>query len=142
MVAASGDISLGEPPPGERGWKIAVAATDSTTNQASRVLFLRNCGVSTSGDAEQFIEIRGKRYSHIVNPKTGLGFTERIQATVLAPNATQSDSFATAVCVLGAQRGLRFIESQPDTAVFIVAKSFTTNVTFESKKFHQHSNER
>ena len=139
MVAASGDIALGEPPPGERGWKIGIAAMDSTTNQTSRVLFLRNCGVSTSGDTEQFVEIGGVRYSHIVNPKTGLGLTERVQATVIAPDATRSDSFATTVCVLGAQRGRRFIESQRRTDVFILAKNYGTNVTYESQNFHRRS---
>ncbi len=138
MVAASGDIALGESPPRERGWKIGVAAMDSGTNQTSQVLFLRNCGVSTSGDAEQFVEIGGVRYSHIVNPKTGLGLTERVQATVIAPNATRSDSFATAVCVLGAQRGLRYVESQPNADVRMVMKSFGRNVTFESRNFHRH----
>jgi len=129
MVAASGDIALGEAPPNEKGWKIGVGAMDSSTNQTSQVLTLKNCGVSTSGDAEQFVEIGGKRYSHIVDPKTGLGLTTRIQMTVIAPNATQSDSFATAVCIAAAQRDPAGIVAKSKV---IVIKSGSGREVFDS----------
>ena len=57
LVAASGDIAIGNPPPGQPGWKIGVAAVDGATNAPQRTLLLRNAGISTSGDTEQFIEI-------------------------------------------------------------------------------------
>lgn len=146
MVAASGDIAAGDAPAGDKGWKIGVGkmdvaavydrrAPDGRRSQTAATLTLKHCGVSTSGDAEQFVEIGGKRYSHIVNPKTGLGLTNRIQATVIAPTATQSDSFATAVCILGAESGLRLIESQRGMDVFIVVKTSGTNEVVESRHF-------
>src|SRR5207248_2156968 len=123
LVAASGDIAIGNPPPGQRGWKIGLAAMGTHASETVRTLVLRNAGVSTSGDTEQFIEIGGIRYSHIVNPATGLGLTERIQVSVIAPNATTTDGLATAVSVLGPKRGLALIDSLPHTAALILTRA-------------------
>ncbi len=122
LVAASGDIAIGDPPPGQRGWKIAIASMDGTSNQVARTVCLKNAGISTSGDTEQFIEINGVRYSHIVNPATGLGLTERIQATVIARNAATSDALATTACILGS-RGIRpVLRKFPGTSALICEK--------------------
>jgi thiamine biosynthesis lipoprotein ApbE len=69
-------------------------------------LRLHDCGVSTSGDLHQFVEIAGKRYAHIIDPKTGLGLTSGVACSVVAPDATTSDAWATTLCILGAERGL------------------------------------
>ena len=70
-----------------------------------RVLTLSDCAVSTSGDLYQFLEIDGVRYSHIVSPVTGHGLIERIACSVIAADSTTSDALATAMCVLGPERG-------------------------------------
>jgi len=98
IVAASGDIALGDPPPDQpEGWKIAIEHLKGQP----QTFRLKNRGISTSGDTEQFIEIDGHRYSHIVDPRTGLGLENRLTATVIAPSAVLSDALATAACVLG-----------------------------------------
>jgi thiamine biosynthesis lipoprotein len=135
LVAASGDIAIGDPPPGQAGWSIGVTAIDSGTNQLSRNLLLRHCGISTSGDTEQSIEIAGVRYSHILDPATGLGLTNRIQATVVAPDATTSDPMATTVCVLGAKRGLALVESAPGAAALILTKAGDQLRSSSSRRF-------
>jgi thiamine biosynthesis lipoprotein len=84
---------------------------------------LANCSISTSGDAYQFVEVGGQRYSHIVDPKTGLGLTERSSVTVIAPDGISADALATAVCVLGPERGLKLIAAAPGTAALIVTLS-------------------
>ncbi len=122
LVAASGDIAIGKAPPGQRGWRVAVTGIGSSTNALTRHLCLANAGISTSGDVEQFIEIGGVRYSHIVSPKTGLGLTNRIQATVISRDATTTDALATAVCIMGAERGLRMIERLPATEALVMRK--------------------
>ena len=137
LVAASGDIAIGNPPPGQRGWKVAIAAFDGATNNALRTLLLHNAGISTSGDTEQFIEINGVHYSHIVNPATGLGLTQRIQATVIGPDATTTDSLDTTVSLLGAQRGLALIDSWPHTAALIVTREDGRTQTFVSRRFRR-----
>ncbi len=99
LVAASGDIAIGDAPPDKPGWQIAV---ESLT---SRTLLLHNAAVSTSGDTEQYVEIGGVRYSHIVNPATGNGLTRRIGVTVIADKAIDSDALATAASVVTEQHG-------------------------------------
>lgn len=112
LVAASGDIALGDPPPEAEGWTIGLESLDlSVEKQDLETVILANAAVSTSGDTRQFVEIDGVRYSHIVDPGTGLGLTERIAVSVIAPDATTSDSCATAASILGAKRGLQFIEN-------------------------------
>jgi len=106
LVIAGGDIAIGDPPPGEDAWDIKLRQFAKPAPEEDLVpVRLKNCGVSTSGDLYQFTEIDGIRYSHIVSPKTGLGLTDRVACSVIAPNATTSDALATAMCVLGKERG-------------------------------------
>lgn len=92
LVAASGDLAIGDPPPGKAGWRVELGA-------AGEVRELRNCGVSTSGDESQYVVIGGARYSHIVDPRTGVGLKNQPVVTVVAPTATESDALATAASV-------------------------------------------
>ncbi len=94
-ITCGGDVRVGDPPPCKDHWTIGV----KTTGDAKPPLELVNAAVSTSGDLHQFIEIDGKRYSHIIDPRTGLGLTEERTATVSAPTAAESDAMATAGCV-------------------------------------------
>ena len=137
LVAASGDIAIGNPPPGPRGWKIGIALLDGATNQAPLTVLLHNAGVSTSGDTEQFIEINGVRYSHIVNPVTGLGLTNRIQATIIGPDATTTDTLDTTLSLLGVKRGLALADALPRTAAIIVTKDDGQTHTFVSRRFRR-----
>ena len=137
LVAASGDIAVGNPPPAQRGWKIGIAALGGTADPAPPTLLLHNAGISTSGDTEQFIEINGVRYSHIVNPATGLGLTQRIQATIIGPDATTTDSLDTTVSLLGVRRGLALIDSWPRMAALIVTKDGGQTHTFASRRFRR-----
>ena len=66
---------------------------------SQKSILLNNCAISTSGDLHQFVEIGGKRYSHIINGTTGLGMTRRASATVIAPEAILSDMYATGACL-------------------------------------------
>ncbi|WP_206352454.1 FAD:protein FMN transferase [Tautonia rosea] len=122
LVAGAGDIVVGDPPPGRSGWIIGIASIDAEEQGgARRFLSMRNQAVSTSGDAERFVEIDGVRYSHIVDPRTGLGLTGRSSVTVVARDGTTSDSLATALSVLGPQRGLELAEEAEGVEALIVA---------------------
>jgi thiamine biosynthesis lipoprotein len=111
-MVIGGDIALGSPPPGR-----AVASRNlsrsSIQSETRQTVILSHAGVSTSGDAEQFVEISGKRYSHIIDPHTGMALLGNRSVTIVAANATASDALATALCVMGPKAGLRFIQSQP-----------------------------
>ena len=117
LVAAGGDIAVSGPPPDADGWKIAIAPLQNPRRKRSRYICCCNdAAVSTSGDAEQYVEIDGKRYSHIVDPKTGLGLVGRMSVTVVAPNGITSDSQTKIVCVLGAGEGLQDLEKDDGVA--------------------------
>lgn len=122
IVAGSGDIVAGDPPPGQPlGWPIGIRSLDvEDSKKLTDTVLLIHSAVSTSGDTQQFLDIDGVRYSHIVDPKTGLGLTERIGVTIIGPNAVTTDSTATAVSVLGKKRGLAYVESQSDLECLIV----------------------
>jgi hypothetical protein len=97
-----------------------LTAFGMTMSMAARVFRAApNRGVSSSGDVEQFVEIGGKRYSHIVDPRTGLGLTTRIAVTVIAPDCTTSDALATAISVLGPKKGRALAGSYPGVTCFI-----------------------
>lgn len=106
VVQAGGDTAAGDPPPGEQGWEVKIRTfTQPGEDDPLTMVRLANSAVSTSGDLYQFVEIAGKRYSHIISPTTGVGLTDRIACTVFAPNCTTSDALATAMCVLGREKG-------------------------------------
>lgn len=92
MVEAGGDIAFSGPPPGIQGWTVRVRGLADT-------FVLRDGAMSTSGDTEQFVEIGGVRYSHVVDPRTGMGVTTRAQATVVSSTGLVTDPLATALCV-------------------------------------------
>ncbi len=119
LIDASGDMLVSDPPPGETGWKIGIAPLDATA-PPSRYLGLSNAAVTTSGDAFQHVVLNGKRYSHIVDPATGLGLTDQSSVTVIAIDCFTADSMATAVSVMGPDKGLKLVESTPRAAAYIV----------------------
>jgi thiamine biosynthesis lipoprotein len=134
LVAGSGDIAIGDAPPGEAGWKVGVTPIDSHSNATITTVLLHNSGVSTAGDTEQFIEINGQRYSHILDPRTGLGLTNRIQVTIIARDAATSDGLDTGLCVLGPKRALEIVDSQPHVAAIILTKEDETNQVWKSRR--------
>ncbi len=108
LVACGGDLRVGEAPPGKDGWSVEIAAVDA--KEKTRRLLLKNCAVSTSGDASQFVQIEGVRYSHIVDPRTGVGLVGRMSATVIAPDGITADSLTKAVAVLGPEKGFAVLK--------------------------------
>jgi thiamine biosynthesis lipoprotein len=120
LVAAGGDITVSDAPPGEKAWKIEIQPVDPEKEKTPPTLLLHNASVSTSGDANQFVEIDGVRYSHIVDPKTGLGLVGRMSVTVVAPNGITADSHTKIVCVLGPEKGMPLIEKVPGASARMV----------------------
>ncbi len=81
---------------------------------------LRNAALATSGDAWQHLEIDGKRYSHIIDPKTGIGSTARRTVSVLAPTCMQADSLASALTLMPIDAGLELVSSNDGVEAQIV----------------------
>jgi thiamine biosynthesis lipoprotein len=135
LVAGAGDIVVGERPPDADGWAIAVAPVDPDRKEPPLILSLENQGVSTSGDAERFVIIDGRRYSHIINPATGLGVEDRASVTVVAPNGGTADALETTVYILGPERGLKLVDETPGAAAIFVRLTANGVTTFESARF-------
>ena len=96
---------------------------------------LHDAAISTSGDLERFVEIDGKRYSHIVDPRTGLGIVRRSSVTVIADDGAVADALATAFFVLGPDRSLPLIESTQGAAAFFVLVEQPGSRFVESRRF-------
>lgn len=120
LVAAAGDMAVGEAPPGQPGWKVEVSVSDATNAPPPKILWVHHAAVASSGDIFQRLEIAGRRYSHILDPRTGMPLTDHSLVTVIARDGTTADSLSTAVSVLGPTEGLSLIEATPGAAVRIV----------------------
>ncbi len=134
LIDAGGDIALGDPPPGKRGWRIGIARLEAD-GPPSRIVLLSRAAIATSGDTWQYVEIGGRRYSHIVDPRTGLGLTDHSSVTVVAPKGIVADGLASAVSVLGPQQGLKLIENTPGAAALIVRAPQGKVETHESSRW-------
>ena len=137
LVAAAGDITAADAPPEKRGWRIEVPALDVTNAPPARQLLLRHAAVSTSGDLFQHVEIDGVRYSHIVDPKTGLGLTDHSLVTIIARDGITADSHSKPPSILGPAEGMKFIERTPGLAGLIVRKPGDRIEAAESSRFHR-----
>lgn len=113
-INASGDLTafgnnlLGNP------WEIAIANPDDRQKNLFMVPLL-NKSVATSGDYEQHFWHKGKKYSHNINPKTGLPLTGIKSVSVFSMSAELSDALATAIYSMGIKAGMEFIEKMPNT---------------------------
>ncbi len=114
LVSAGGDIVAGDAPPNEAGWRIEIENPEPNT---PKYLTVANKAVSTSGDKFQYVEFEGKRYSHVVDPHTGLGLTEHWMGTVIARDGLTADSLSKTVVILGAERAAKLLKHYRGTTM-------------------------
>ena len=105
--------------PGRKNWKIGV---EDPINKGKLLttLELKDRAVSTSGNYERFFISNGRRYSHIINPKTGEPCQGIVSVTVVMDSAESSDALSTAIFVMGEEKGLKLAESIKNIEVFIL----------------------
>jgi thiamine biosynthesis lipoprotein len=136
MIDIGGDIRcFGSPPEGREHWLIGVQDPNSTMEGIAGgklllTLKVTNAAVATSGDYRQFVLIEGKRRSHIMDRKTGTSSEGLSSVTIIAKNATDADALATAVSVMGAEKGLVLIEKRPETEAILI----TSGPKYEATK--------
>ncbi len=133
LVVVGGDIVATGPPPGKPGWRVAAASIGGA--EPGSFLDLRQAAVSTSGDAEQFVVLSGVRYSHIIDPRTGMPLTGRRSVTVVAANGTTSDALATAVSVMGATAGMRLVDATAGAAARMTEETAAGIRTYQSSRW-------
>ena len=108
LVAGAGDMAAGDPPPGRKGWRIAIDPLDAERGARvpeRTVVEIANCGLATSGDRFQRLEVAGKRLSHILDLRTGAPLQDHSLVTVIAPDCMTADALSTALSVLGPKDG-------------------------------------
>jgi thiamine biosynthesis lipoprotein len=125
MVDIGGDLRcFGKPPKGRSKWSIALQNpnVNKNTDESDLLLVLKldNAAVATSGDYQQFVLIEGKRYSHIINRRTGAGAEGLSSVTIITDSATDADALATAVSVMGVEKGLALIEKMPNAEAIVI----------------------
>lgn len=108
LFEAGGDIVASDAPPRTQGWQIELPEGES---DAPKTLTIKNQAVSTSGDTVQYVEINGRRYSHVVDPHTGLGLSEHFISTVIADRGLTSDPLSKVGTILGLEQGKPIVES-------------------------------
>jgi thiamine biosynthesis lipoprotein len=101
IIEAGGNIVISNAPPQEKGWKVIINNKD---------YYLKNCGVSTSGDMYQFVEIDGKKYSHIIDPKIGIGVTELRQVTIISKDGTSSEWLSKALYLMDKEKSKKLVK--------------------------------
>jgi len=119
IVNAAGDLTAWGLQPDGKEWTIGIADPDSTHHPFS-YLSISNMAIATSGNYEKFITVNGKRYSHTIDPKTGLPVTGIKSVTIISPNAEIADAMATPVMIMGVKVGLDLINQLNGLACIIV----------------------
>ena len=136
LVAAGGDLAIGDPPPGRKGWTITLEGLIPDHPAPGSPIVVSRCGVSTSGDEEQWVEIGGVRYSHILDPRTGMALTGHSSVTVVAADATTSDMLATAVSVLGPGKGRQLVDGWAGASALVGERTPQGDLWTRSARWH------
>ena len=109
LVNASGDLVTSGPPPGLPGWTVGVNMPENEAELLAKKLLLHHKAVTTSGDFYQYMEHGGKKYSHIIDPRTGYGVTFQRNITVIANDGATADWLATACSILPVQKAKKLV---------------------------------
>jgi thiamine biosynthesis lipoprotein len=119
VVNASGDLNAWGLQPDGKKWTIGIANPDSS-HQVFSYLNISGLAVATSGNYEKFILIDGKKYSHTINPRTGLPVMGIKSVTIISTNAEIADAMATPVTIMGVYAGLDMINQMKDIEAIII----------------------
>ena len=119
IINAAGDLTAWGHQPNGKPWTIGIA-DPNTTKQAFSFLEITNTSIATSGNYEKFILIDGKKYSHTIDPKTGLPVRGIKSVTIICPNAEIADAMATPVMIMGIKTGLDMLNQMKGMAGIII----------------------
>ncbi|MEO0009938.1 MAG: FAD:protein FMN transferase [candidate division WOR-3 bacterium] len=125
LVDAGGDIVV------FGNYQAAIGVQNPRSEGVERVVVLRDCAIATSGDYQQFFEVDGKRYTHIMDPRTGYPAERCAAVTVRAPSAIEADVYSTALFVMGPEEGRRWLELHPELGVIFYVISGDSLVRYE-----------
>ena len=130
LADAGGDIVMSGAPLNQKGWLIGVNLPETTDELLNKKLQLSNCSVATSGDVFQFIEYKGVKYSHIINPLTGYGVTNLRNVTIIAKAGATADWLATACSILPIKEAMQLAIS--NQAALLITTLRNGKLVFEA----------
>lgn len=119
LADAGGDIVMSDEPPEKNGWSIGINIPEQENELWDKKLELKNCAVATSGDVYRFTIHNGKKYSHIIDPRTGYGVTSQRNVTVIAKNGVTADWLATACSILSIEKAMAL--AKKENAALLIA---------------------
>ncbi|MCF2443460.1 FAD:protein FMN transferase [Dyadobacter sp. CY345] len=136
IVNASGDMSTWGKQPNGKDWIVGITNPFDTEKLLGKIA-LKQAAVATSGNYEKFVEIEGKRFSHIINPLTGYPATGVASVTVVGPEAEMANGFSTSLVVLGVQKGMEVIRQYSDYQCIFVSDNgeITTSSQLNKKNY-------
>lgn len=132
LADAGGDIAISDSPPDKEGWHVGINIPEEAEKLLQRSLIVHNKSVATSGDAYQFIEYDGKKYSHIINPKTGYGVTFQRNVTVIADDGATADWLASACSILSIHKAKNI--TRFNNAALLITYLKNKKIKFRSTK--------
>ena len=132
IINASGDLTAWGQQPDGRPWRIGISNPDKPQDIFS-YLDISGKAVATSGNYEKYIMIGGKKYSHTIDPKTGLPISGIKSVTVISANAEFADAMATPIAVMGIKAGIYLIDQIPDLHCIIIDDN---NAIYTSKNIN------
>ena len=119
IVNAAGDLTTWGYQSNGKPWTIGIAAPDAARTPFS-YLNITDTSIATSGNYEKYVMIDGKKYSHTINPRTGLPVTGIKSVTIICPNAEIADAMATPVMIMGVTVGLDLVNQVKGIACIII----------------------
>ena len=132
IVNASGDLATWGTQANGKPWTIGIANPDHAHLPFSYIN-ITDMAIATSGNYEKYVSINGKKYSHTINPKTGLPVSGIKSVTIICPNAEIADAMATPVTIMGVKAGINLINQVQHLACIIIDDN---NKIYSSKNIH------
>jgi thiamine biosynthesis lipoprotein len=132
IVNASGDLAVWGFQPNGKPWTIGIV-NPNMAGQVFSHLNITNMAIATSGNYEKYIMVGGKKYSHTIDPRTGLPVTGIKSVTIIAPNAEMSDAMATPVMIMGIRAGMDMINQIKNMEAILVDDNDTV---YASRNIH------
>ena len=120
LINAGGDIVVSGPRPGDESWGVGISNPFEPETDLE-VLYVKRCGVASSGKDRRHWTMGGVLHHHIINPCTGQpAVTDLLRVTVIAPTAMEAESAAKAVFIMGSEKGLDWVEQDPTLAAVLI----------------------
>ena len=138
LIEVGGEIKTRGSKPDNTPWRIGIEKPVTDQRQVERIMQLDNLGMATSGDYRNFFDVNGKRYTHIIDPATGYPVSHNlVSVSVLAESTARADALATALVVMGPEKGVKFAADNHISAMFIIRTStgFTDKYTGSFKNY-------